>query len=501
MPGRVKPDAEVLIVGSGPVGSAFARAVHERAPESRILMLEAGPQLTERPGVHVNNILDADARARAQLLSEGPDVVAAAAAIAADRGPVAGRARPGTAFVERDNPAFSDGAMSTNVGGMGAHWTCACPRPGDGERIPFISDGELDEALSVSERYLSVRRDVFPDSPEGRAIAETLAATYDPELPPDRRVDRMPLACARRDDGKPYWAGTDVVLGPLAEPEVDVFELRSSTVCRRLVVEDGRVVAVEVHHLPTGASERLEARTFFVAGDALRTPQLLWASGIRPPALGCYLNDHTQVICGVRLDEKLIRSSEGLDSARRGELDPMVGVFWVPYSASRHPFHGQVMHLDMSPIEIVDRSAGEHVVGLGWFIPKEIRREDRVEFDDELDVYGMPRIRVEYTLTPRDRENVEAAIADQGRGAAALGQAVPGRPPTLVPPGSSLHYQGTTRMGEADDGESVCDSHSRVWGFENLFVGGNGVIPTSSASNPTVTSVALAIRAAAAAAA
>ena len=46
-------------------------------------------------------------------------------------------------------------------------------------------------------------------------------------------------------------------------------------------------------------------------------------------------------------------------AARRGEIDPVVGVFWVPYSASHHPFHGQVMHLDMSPIEIVDRTAGE----------------------------------------------------------------------------------------------------------------------------------------------
>ena len=496
MAARVKRKVDVLIVGSGPVGSAFARAVHERAPEARILMLEAGPQLTERPGMHVNNILDADARARAQLLSEGPDAEAAAAALAADRAPQAGRARPGTAFVARDNPAFSDGAMSTNVGGMGAHWTCACPRPGDGERIPFIPEAELDEALSASEEYLSVRRDVFPDSPEGRAIADTLGATYDVQLPPDRTVDRMPLACAKRDGG-PYWTGTDVVLGALAEPDVNGFELRSSTVCRRLVVERSRVVAAEVHHRPTGRSERLEARTFFVACDALRTPQLLWASGIRPPALGCYLNDHTQVICGVKLDERLIRRTDDLERARRGELDPVVGVFWVPYSASRHPFHGQVMHLDMSPIEIVDRSAGEHVVGLGWFLPKDVRREDRVAFSDhELDAFGMPRIRVEYALTSRDRENVEAAIEDQARGAAALGEAVPGRPPTLVPPGSSLHYQGTTRMGEADDGESVCDSYSRVWGFDNLFVGGNGVIPTTTASNPTVTSVALAIRAA-----
>jgi pyranose oxidase len=156
-----------------------------------------------------------------------------------------------------------------------------------------------------------------------------------------------------------------------------------------------------------------------------------------------------------------------------------------------------MMHLEMSPIGIVDAEAGEHVVGLGWFVPKELRADDRVVFSDrELDAYGMPRMRIEYELTERDLENMEAAIADQDRGARALGEPVPGRGPTLIPAGSSLHYQGTTRMGDADDGESVCDSLSQVWGFDNLLVGGNGVIPTATASNPTLTSVALAIRAA-----
>ena len=305
MPAEVKLDVDVLVVGSGPVGSAFARAVHERAPDRRIVMLEAGPRLTDRPGAHVRNIGDTDARRSAQVLSEGPGGV--------DDGrprsgpPEPGKARPGTALLDAGNAAFPEAAMSTNVGGMGAHWTCACPRPGDGERIPFLGDRELDDVLAQAERYLGVRRDVFPGSPEGRAILEALRATYDPDLPAGRRVDPMPLACATDGDGRPYWTGSDVVLGPLAEPGVDSFQLRADTICRRLETDGTRVVAAEVEHRVTGRRERIAARAFFVAADALRTPQLLWASEIRPPALGRYLNDHIQVVSAVKLDRDLVR--------------------------------------------------------------------------------------------------------------------------------------------------------------------------------------------------
>jgi choline dehydrogenase-like flavoprotein len=98
-----------------------------------------------------------------------------------------------------------------------------------------------------------------------------------------------------------------------------------------------------------------------------------------------------------------------------------------------------------------------------------------------------------YTLTEADHAVMDRArelIVQMG---VAVGDPIGDRPFTL-PYGSSLHYQGSTRMGPDDDGKSVCSPDSEVWDVGGLFLAGNGVIPTSIACNPTLTSVALAVR-------
>ena len=171
------------------------------------------------------------------------------------------------------------------------------------------------------------------------------------------------------------------------------------------------------------------------------------------------------------------------------------GVNWVPYT-DEDPFHGQVMQLDASPVPLAD----EHepipgtIVGLGWFCAKDLQEDDRVAFDDgEVDPYGMPAMRIHYRLTDKDHAAIEASRKALLRAAAAVGDPLDDSEPLTFSPGASLHYQGTVRMGPIDDGTSVCDPHSEVWGVSGLFVAGNGTIPTPIACNPTLTSVALAV--------
>ena len=503
---------DVVIVGSGPVGSTFARVITDSLPSARVLLVESGPLLAQPPGRHVKTIVDPVEREHAQLASQGPQqelgtfvgaVMAAEAAARGEEQPII--ARPGTWLVGPDavqpgEQGMPAAAMSSNVGGMGAHWTCASPRPGDGERTTVIDRATLDEAYLVAESLLHVTQTAFQGAPLGSEVRATLRGHLDSRRPAHRGVQPMPLAIRVSPDGAKRWTGPDVILGHLAIEGADGFELRPETVAVRIAHRDGEADGVVLHHRPSGRTYTVDARVVVVAADPFRTPQLLHASGIRPPALGHYLNDQPQAGGTVRLDDRFRPTDDRTHATVSDEIDMLSGVSWIPYDeASGFPFHGQVMQRDSSPVALADgvEAWPGSIVEVGLFAAKDIRYDDRVEFDDErLDSFGLPAVKIHYNLTDRDRESIAEMLRLIAELSGYLGSPINGHPPVVFPNGNSIHYQGTVRMGAVDDGTSVCDEHSLVWGTGNVYVGGNGVIPTATACNPTLTSVALAVHAA-----
>lgn len=515
--------ADVLIVGSGPVGCTYARLLVEGNPTKKVLMVDLGAQLSAKPGTNAKNVylynygedgldmLSQIVKGELTLTSEPvvdpwPETL----------NPISQPRIPPVNYpINSGNPDQQDwenmpsAASSFNVGGMGAHWTCCTPRPTSVERIPFIPLQEWDELISRAECLLHTNQISFVQSLRGQVIRKTLAQVFDQHLPEGRKVQMLPLACQRLSPTWVEWTGADTILGPLAESGVipkERFELWPENICRRLLVDGTRVTGAEIEHLPTGRKRKVIADIVVIAANAFYTPQVLWKSGIRPEALGHYLNDQPIVFCQIVLSHQLLHEIAQLWNPPPPEVDPVpipvddpIPNVWIPFSYPEHPYHCQI-HRDAFPYSVLPANLGiDHrtIVDLRWFLRKELRYEDHITFSDKYtDLYGMPQITFHYTFTEADQQAINDAFNDLPKAAAALGGYLPGVEPQILPRGSSLHHQGTYRMGDTPDtSQSVCDPYSKVWGMENLYLGGNGIIPTATACNPTLTSVTLAIRA------
>ncbi|MEU5999827.1 GMC oxidoreductase [Streptomyces sp. NPDC047197] len=512
---------DVVIIGSGPTGATYAHQIHQAHPSAGVLVVEAGPALTDPPGLHLTAVADADEHDRARVAAQGPFQhpygIATASAIAHNQSrEERGRAlvtRPGM-FPVGSGDLTGDGLpaaqQSCNVGGMGALWFGASPRPGDAERIDCVDPEGLDEAYAIAERLLQVSGTQFSDSAFAAHLERVLGEELDEGRAQDRRVRAMPMA-AVRSGNQVRRSGTDVILRELPTGPGAGVELRADTLCEKVLVEDGRAVGVRLRDRATGAVHVVRADYVVVAADPLRTPQLLFASGVRPQALGRYLNEHPQV--SVIAEVHGFGGAEGGDggvggaggdggsggeggSGGSGASEAPSGVTWIPYEGERYPFHCMLTRIDPATVaQSADSGrAGRPLVSVHLFTSQEPRVDNRLEFSDtERDWIGMPAMTIHHTLDDGDRATLAEAEAEALRLSKVLGRPADGETPWILPSGSSLHYQGTVRMGAVDDGTSVCDPSSRVWGVDNLYVAGNGVIPTRTACNPTLTSVALSV--------
>lgn len=122
--------------------------------------------------------------------------------------------------------------------------------------------------------------------------------------------------------------------------------------------------------------------------------------------------------------------------------------------------------------------------------------DSRITLSDETDLFGLPRLVVDWRASPQD---IDGAIAAHRLLAEQLEQSGSGRlevDEAAIRNGYNAaggHHIGTTRMAE-DAASGVVDRHCRVFGVDNLFIAGSAVFATSGYANPTLTLVALAAR-------
>lgn len=147
-----------------------------------------------------------------------------------------------------------------------------------------------------------------------------------------------------------------------------------------------------------------------------------------------------------------------------------------------------------------DREPADSVCTYAFGTPSEQapNPDSRVTLGTEVDALGMPRVQLDWRLTPLDKHTFDRG---QALIAAAIARAGQGRVRLLLEPGGDFpsdtsggsHHLGTTRM-HADPSQGVVDAHQQVHGVAGLYVAGSSVFPTGGASNPTLTIVALSYR-------
>ncbi|MGE0054689.1 MAG: FAD-dependent oxidoreductase [Hyphomicrobium sp.] len=436
-----KPD--VLIVGSGPLGTAAARKLSEHG--LNVLILEQGPAITDPPGCHTRN---------ATRFHTDPDAYL-------------GVATAHLKFFDNSVPRDQlPGAAVTAVrGGQGVIWTNLCPR-GD---APWdaLSPADWSAYYDQAESYLGVHAAPFDSSVRQQRIKEKLGRTLALD---GRTIETLPVAARFEADGSLYFTGPYDILAAAesATRRVRVVEATAD----RLIHRGGRVTGVSL------GNETIEAPQVIVAGGAIGTPQLLHRSGIRPKALGRWLSYHPLMVAQLVLDGDLCAPPGEADREPRLQIPPSEKAEWFSLVLRDvSPFSPKAPDVDVDANRLVE------VQGL---CPVDIVEENGIRFDDE------SRPTFEVPLSAADQARLDGAKQDADRIAKALGRYRAGCEPIWMPFGFA-HMTGTTRMSAFDDGTGVADYKGRVWGFDNLRLATNGLIPTRMAVNPTLTGTALSI--------
>ncbi len=288
--------------------------------------------------------------------------------------------------------------------------------------------------------------------------------------------------------------------------------LRQNSIAREILVNDeGLARSVSIIDRNTRKEEEIRARIFVVCCATIETARLLLNSrSSRYPAgiansggvIGRYLNGHMEDDTYLYLKElegqKPGNQDGALDQAFvpryrtktiEGTFDFQVnfGGYMYPYQAEYLPGYGPDFKAEVRRMQ----SGFLLMAGYGKVLA---RPENRVMLHpNQTDVYGIPIPVVRFRFGDEDlaihseMQKAVGEIADRFKGVVSYKACAP-------PAGFSSHEVGTVRMGK-DRRTSALNSFCQSHDVKNLFVTDGSCFTTSSEKNPTLTIMALSLRA------
>jgi len=138
---------------------------------------------------------------------------------------------------------------------------------------------------------------------------------------------------------------------------------------------------------------------------------------------------------------------------------------------------------------------GTYTLGLGAFGESLARWDNFIAIDSNLkDAWGIPALRISMSHGDNERAIVEDAAAQAAEMLEAAGAKDIKQQARVEMPGMAIHELGTARMGN-DPKKSVLNSYNQTHDVKNLFVMDGSSFVSSACQNPTLTMMALAVRA------
>jgi len=303
-------------------------------------------------------------------------------------------------------------------------------------------------------------------------------------------------------------ASTDLTHIPEAEATGNAQVLAEATVLR-LELDGSGAVSAAVYAGRDKVERRLAARVFVVAGGAVENARLLLLSASRefPRGLanrsglvGKFFMSHPAIDVTGRAQEKVYPYRIGFSTAMSRqfaiERDRATrGAFLLEFLNSAGPTPEQVAVKSGLWGEALHRYVQEefgHRLGIRVYCEQVPDRVNAISLAPRVrDYFGSLAPHIHYSVGRYERKALDEAKEVASKILAAVGLT------DIRSTGLSFaaHQIGTHRMG-SDPRTSVVDPNLRTHDVPNLYLVGSGCFVTGSASPPTLTIAALAIRAA-----